>query len=320
MIPNAIIRQYAVGQQVDAEVAGQDVVLHYALALLNEAGLIGRDAHDTPGPLLFKGGTALRKCVFGSTGRFSEDIDLDATHKNGFEAQIEAELARRSPYHEIIFQIAAFRYSQEENFSGTIAYEHPDGNGTFELQISYRLDPVLKPRDLPLAQQPYFSRVECGIPTLYGLDPYEMIGEKIMACNRRLGGSAKDVYDLHLWAARPFSAQLVRRLAVLEAWTDQRDSPRYEPNPMRCCAQSSPRTSAGLTSRAWYPVVCSRTTTASAPSSASGSTFSPTALKPSKHCSLTKPLTASTPSFANSATRPAHGPVQQPPDQRHFIA
>ena len=44
MIPNAIIRQYAVGQQVDAEVADQEIVLHYALALLNEAGLIGRDA------------------------------------------------------------------------------------------------------------------------------------------------------------------------------------------------------------------------------------------------------------------------------------
>jgi hypothetical protein len=51
-----------------------------------------------------------------------------------------------------------------------------------------------------------------------------------MACNRRLGGSAKDIYDLYLWAARPFSAQLVRRLAVLEAWTDQRDSPRYDPD------------------------------------------------------------------------------------------
>ena len=171
MISNAIIRQYAVGQQVDVEVAGQDVVLHYALALLNEAGLIGRDAHDTPGPLLFKGGTALRKCVFGSTGRFSQDIDLDATHKNGFEAQIEAELAQRSPYHEIIFQIAAFRYSQEDNFSGTIAYEHPHGNGAFELQISYRLDPVLNPRDLTLAQQPYFPRVECGIPDPLRLGP-----------------------------------------------------------------------------------------------------------------------------------------------------
>ena len=80
--------------------------------------------------MLFKGGTALRKCVFGSTGRFSQDIDLDATHKNGFEAQIESELAQRKPYHEIAFKIASFRYSQEGNFSGTIAYEHPHGSGT----------------------------------------------------------------------------------------------------------------------------------------------------------------------------------------------
>ncbi len=230
MIANAIIRQYAAGQQIDADVAGQDIVLHYALALLNEAGLLGRDAQGEPGPLLFKGGTALRKCVFGSTGRFSQDIDLDATHKNGFEAQIETDLAQRSPYHEIAFRIAAFRYSRDGNFSGTIAFEHPHGSGAFELQISYRLEELLNPRDLTLASQPYFPRVECGIPTLYGLDPYEMIGEKIMACNRRLGGSAKDIYDLYLWAGRPFSEQLVRRLAVLEAWTDQRDSPRYDPN------------------------------------------------------------------------------------------
>lgn len=237
MIPNAIIRQYATGQQIDPEVAGQDIVLHYTLALLNEAGLIGLNAQGTPGPLLFKGGTALRKCVFGSTGRFSQDIDLDATHKNGFEAQIEKEMAERSPYYGITFGIPAFRYSQDGNFSGTVAYEYPQDSGTFELQISYRMDPVLAPRELPLADQPYFTRVECGIPTLYGLDPYEMIGEKIMACNRRLGGSAKDIYDLYLWAARPFSAQLVRRLAVLKARTDQRDSPRYDPSALLLAIQ-----------------------------------------------------------------------------------
>lgn len=230
MIPNAIVRQYAVGAQVQAEIADQDIVLHYALALLNDAGLLGRDAQDRIGPLLFKGGTALRKCVFGSTGRFSQDIDLDATHKNGFEGQIEAELTERSPYHEITFRIASFRYSQDDNFSGTVSYEHPHGKGTFELQISYRLEPVLEPRDLMLLDQPYFSRVECGAPTLHGLDPYEMIGEKIVACNRRLGGSAKDIYDLHLWAEKPFDGRLVRRLAVLKAWVDRRESPRYDPD------------------------------------------------------------------------------------------
>lgn len=167
--------------------------------------------------------------MFASTGRFSEDIDLDATHQNGFEAQIEAELQRRSPYHEITFHIDRVRYSQEGNFSATVAYEHPYGAGSFELQISYRLEPILLARDLPLAEQPYFARVECGPPLLCGLDPYEMIAEKIIACNRRLGGSAKDLYDLSLWAARPFDEKLVRRLAVLKAWADRRQRPRYEP-------------------------------------------------------------------------------------------
>jgi predicted nucleotidyltransferase component of viral defense system len=96
--------------------------------------------------------------------------------------------------------------------------------GRFELQISYRIDPILDSRDLTLQEQSNFRRVEFEPPLLHGLDPYEMVGEKIMACNRRLGGSAKDVYDLYLWAARPFDETLVRRLAVLKAWTDRRTS------------------------------------------------------------------------------------------------
>jgi hypothetical protein len=64
------------------------------------------------------------------------------------------------------------------------------------------LDPILPARELILQEQSYFAKVreECGVPRLFGLDPYEMIGEKIMACNRRQGGSSKDVYDLDLWA------------------------------------------------------------------------------------------------------------------------
>jgi hypothetical protein len=56
-----------------------------------------------------------------------------------------------------------------------------------------------------------------------------MIGEKIMACNRRRGGSAKDVYDLFVWSQRPFNEPLVRLIAVLKAWTDQRRQPLYSP-------------------------------------------------------------------------------------------
>lgn len=50
-----------------------------------------------------------------------------------------------------------------------------------------------------------------------------------MACHRRLGGSAKDIYDLFLWAGRPFNTNLVRQLAVLKTWTDHRSSRPYRP-------------------------------------------------------------------------------------------
>ncbi|MGH8260479.1 MAG: nucleotidyl transferase AbiEii/AbiGii toxin family protein [Steroidobacteraceae bacterium] len=230
MIPSQLVRRYAHNQQVGLDVADQEIVLHYALGLLNKAQLMGRQEDGSVGPLLFKGGTALRKCMFGSEGRFSQDIDLDAPYKNGFEAAAEAAFVDRSPFHGITFSIVKSRWSEDgdENFSGIVEYDHAGGSGRFELQISYRLNPVLAARDLALVAQEYFSRVEFAAPTLHGLDPYEMIGEKIMACNRRQGGSAKDIYDLYLWSAKPFDAQLVRRVAVLKAWTDQRRSRPYD--------------------------------------------------------------------------------------------
>src|SRR4026209_2564469 len=49
-------------------VAERDVVLPYALRALRDT--------EVDAPLAFKGGTCLRKMVFGSTGRFSEDLDF----------------------------------------------------------------------------------------------------------------------------------------------------------------------------------------------------------------------------------------------------
>jgi uncharacterized protein len=195
MVTNAIVRQFAAGQRITPDVADQEIVLVYALALLNEGGLTGVLAAGGTGPLLFKGGTALRKCVFGSTGRFSVDIDFDAERRNGYEVEIEKLLRERSPYHGVEFTIQDFRYSQDGNFSATITYRHGHGGGRFELQISYRETGILVPRHLRLAEQPYFRHLDVPLPELWGLDAYEMIGEKLMACNRRVGGSGKDPYD-----------------------------------------------------------------------------------------------------------------------------
>ena len=227
--------------------------------------------------------------MFGSTGRFSQDIDLDAAHRNGFEAAIERAFAAHDPYYGICFAMPNFRYSSDENFSGTVRYEHDDAAGAFELQISYRLEPILEPRALTLVPQGYFARAECGVPALFGLDPYEMIGEKLMACNRRLGGSAKDVYDLYLWSQRPFDSELVRRLAVLKAWTDRRTSPASSLN--RSSRGSSQQTSVGRTlsnsSRAACPPIARRS---AAPSASASRSSLPTPRR--RRYSRTKRLTA----------------------------
>ena len=227
MVPIAFVRQFAAGQRVGVDTADLEIVLVYALALLNAEGLTGSLRGGTTGPLLFKGGTALRKCVFGSTGRFSRDLDFDAANRNGFEAELERALQSHQPFFGIRFSIADFRYSADDNFSATIAYVHDQGGDRFELQISYRAVGILPSRDLALIPQSYFRRIEVAVPGLHGLDPYEMIGEKIMACNRRVGGSGKDPYDLFLWADRPFSEDLVRRMAVLKCWTDS--ATRFDP-------------------------------------------------------------------------------------------
>ena len=52
----------------DRRVAERDVVLTYALAALSERATLDH--------LAFKGGTCLRKVVFGSNGRFSDDLDF----------------------------------------------------------------------------------------------------------------------------------------------------------------------------------------------------------------------------------------------------
>lgn len=59
----------------DKLVAELDVVLTYALAALVDDGVMTE--------LAFKGGTCLRKLVFGSSGRFSEDLDFTLATDQG---------------------------------------------------------------------------------------------------------------------------------------------------------------------------------------------------------------------------------------------
>jgi len=69
LIPEAAIRRYAGENRVDVAVARQEIVL----TILLERVFAHAELRKA---VALKGGTALRKLVFGSAGRFSEDMDF----------------------------------------------------------------------------------------------------------------------------------------------------------------------------------------------------------------------------------------------------
>jgi hypothetical protein len=69
MLPEKFVDLYALGSRIqDTLVAERDVVLTYVLKILSDHGMLEH--------LAFKGGTCIRKHLFGNTGRFSEDLDF----------------------------------------------------------------------------------------------------------------------------------------------------------------------------------------------------------------------------------------------------
>ncbi|MPZ49066.1 MAG: hypothetical protein GEU75_07150 [Dehalococcoidia bacterium] len=213
MIAQQFLRQYAYASGVEEDVAQLEIVLTYALQRIGELGLWRR--------LALKGGTSLRKTVFGTSGRFSQGIDLLATDQetpNVEDALVDG--LTHEPFHGLTFNVQDYRYSQGGNFGVQVSYQHAYGRGVFELQVSHRSDLVLSPVDAELLPQSYFPRLEFRPGSVTNVHRVEMLAEKVLACARRLGGSGKDVYDLYQYAQRPFEISLLRSLVCAKAWTD----------------------------------------------------------------------------------------------------
>jgi predicted nucleotidyltransferase component of viral defense system len=97
MIEDKFIDLYAGNSKVPAGIARQEIILTYALVLLEEKGLLER--------LAFKGGTCLRKVFFGKQYRFSEDLDFTTLDNANPESRLrEVRKAFSSPFHDIAFQ------------------------------------------------------------------------------------------------------------------------------------------------------------------------------------------------------------------------
>ena len=90
MIADKFVDLYARNSGLrDKLVAERDVVLTYALRQLFDTGVMDH--------LAFKGGTCLRKMIFGSSGRFSEDLDFTMDSEQPEDDVPEEEIDAEEP-------------------------------------------------------------------------------------------------------------------------------------------------------------------------------------------------------------------------------
>jgi predicted nucleotidyltransferase component of viral defense system len=195
----------------DKLVAERDVVLTYALKALVDIGLMDH--------LAFKGGTCLRKVVFGSAGRFSEDLDFTlSTDKPRDDVLQEIVETFNATHFEIRFRLDDYYMTDgDTSFGGDVLYSHGwNESGRFRLQVSLREQPTLPVRARLMKPQAYFKYLEFEPVAVPTLEPVEMIAEKVRAAFQR--AKVRDLYDLHAFASTGFDGELLRRLVVLKLW------------------------------------------------------------------------------------------------------
>jgi predicted nucleotidyltransferase component of viral defense system len=212
MIESKYVDLYARNSGIkDKLVAERDVVLTYALRALIDSGAMAQ--------LAFKGGTCLRKITFGSSGRFSEDLDFTAdTDANPDEVLIRVVDTFNAEHFGITFTMDDYYKTDDDgSFGGDVLYRHSwNTTGRFSLQISLRERPTLPVAMRALKPQGYFSFMEIEPFAVRSLNDHEMIAEKIRAACQR--AKVRDLYDLHRFATQPFDNELLRSLVVLKLW------------------------------------------------------------------------------------------------------
>jgi predicted nucleotidyltransferase component of viral defense system len=195
----------------DKLVAERDVVLTYVLRVLHD--------QDVAVHLGFKGGTCLRKTVFGAAGRFSEDLDFTLdTDEAADDVLIHLVEVLNSVHYGITFAFDEYYKTEDDSsFGGEVRYRHIwNSSGRFRLQVSLRERPTLPVSLRPIKTQAYFPYLEFDAFQVRCLDVVEMLAEKIRAAFQRV--RVRDLYDLYRYTSLPFDGEIVRRLAVLKLW------------------------------------------------------------------------------------------------------
>jgi hypothetical protein len=108
-------------------------------------------------------------------------------------------------------------YTTLESCGAKVTYQHGwMENGTFDIQISLRAEPLLPINGMALRHERYFEWLGIEPPIVPSLDLHEILGEKIRAAMQR--NRVRDLYDLHQLSSQRFDRDKVRRIAVIKCW------------------------------------------------------------------------------------------------------
>ncbi len=226
MIDKKFADLFAQGSQVGIDVAEREIVLTYVLKILEDAGLLKT--------LAFKGGTCLRKCVYGKETRFSVDLDFTSDgDKEPDDVILELVGALGKPAFGLSFAIDTKDfYVAEDRMScgATVVYKHAWNEANFKLDVSLREEPSLDLTSFALQPQPYFKYLEFKPFPIRSFQFEELLGEKIRAASQRV--RSRDLYDLAKAADKPLKTKLIRALAVIKCWNarDAFDPARFMGN------------------------------------------------------------------------------------------
>jgi predicted nucleotidyltransferase component of viral defense system len=152
-----------------------DIILTYLLQLFYEKGLFEH--------LAFKGGTMLRKMVFGKRGRLSTDLDF-TLHSPSSRDDIMMHLldALSQPYRGLSFQIEQNNdwYLAEDSCGINPLCVHDDNavGRRIKLQVSLRERPILPVRAAPQLPQEHFEMLDFSPAAIPSLVFEEALSEK----------------------------------------------------------------------------------------------------------------------------------------------
>jgi len=208
MLDQKYVTFYARSSKVRLDVAERDVVLTYVLRILSDEILP---------KLAFKGGTCLKKVYFGNTGRFSMDLDFTSCGmtleelKGKLRQLFDSKAAYGIDFNVLEDHVSTATAVGGESYIAVVKYAHSWNAGSeFEIEVSYREEPVLPLQESLLLSEMYFKYCEFSRFRVRCLQKEELLAEKLRAAQQRV--RSRDLYDLYLFSGRPFDKDLVRSL------------------------------------------------------------------------------------------------------------